>query len=171
MGGERTLLSGRSRDSLSAMTIPTDSPASAEVLASLDHRHRESYAAFDKRDLAVYMDLFSAGLTWRGVDGRLIDFETLKRQVAHQFARGVERLSSSYSRDAVSADEAEIIETLTQTARIRLSAFAVVRREMTLERRGSYRWSFTAGVWRVVAVEIASERFSSHKWRLAWPWR
>lgn len=151
--------------------MPTDDPPPTEVLAALDHRHRESYAAYDNRDLVGYMNLFSPGLKWRGADARLIDFETLRSQVARQFAGGIERLSSSYKRDAVSVDGAEIIETLTQTAQVRISALAVVRREMTLERRGSYRWSSAAETWRVVDVEIASKRFTSDRRRLAWPWR
>lgn len=150
------------------MRAPSTQPEAPELLSELDRRHRVSWEAFDAQDLDAYMDLFSPELIWRGIDGRTIDFATLRRQVRVQFERGIKRTSSLYEREAVSVDGEEVIETLTRTSDVTLNAFGVVRRDITLQRRGWYRWSQLSGKWRVAEAKMTSETFKTNRWRLAW---
>lgn len=140
----------------------------SDILNELDQRHRVSWDAFDAQDFDAYMDFFSPELIWTGIDGRTIDFATLRQQVRVQFERGIKRTASSYARETVSVDGQQIIETLTQTSDVTLNAFGVVRRDITLQRQGSYRWSQLSGKWRVAEAKISSETVKTSRWRLAW---
>lgn len=139
-----------------------------DTLDALDRRHRVSWDAFDAQDLDAYMDFFAPELIWTGIDGRTIDFATLRQQVRSQFERGIKRTATSYEREAVSLDGEQVIETLTQTSDVTLNAFGVLRRDIALQRRGSYRWSQQSGTWRVAEARVTSETLKTNRWRLAW---
>lgn len=140
----------------------------SDILNALDRRHRVSWNAFDAQNLDAYMDFFAPDLIWTGIDGRTVDFVTLRQQVRAQFERGIVRTATEYEREAVFLDGEQVIETLTQTSDVTLKAFGVVRRDIALKRRGSYRWSQQSGTWRVTEAKMTSEILKTHRWRLAW---
>lgn len=140
----------------------------SDTLNALDRRHRVSWDAFDAQDLVAYMDFFAPELVWTGIDGRTIDFATLRQQVRGQFERGIKRTATTYEREAVSLDGEQVIETLTQTSDVTLNAFGVLRRDIALQRQGSYRWSQQSGTWRVAEARVTSETLKTKRWRLAW---
>ena len=78
------------------------------------------------------------------------------RDVEAQFKR-LDRVQTSFTREAIAADGAEVSETLFQSARAETSAFGVFRRIWSIERRGRYKWRMEDGHWKIVSVEVLRE--------------
>jgi hypothetical protein len=123
--------------------------------AELDAMHAEARAAFERRDLSRYCDLFAPGLTYRQVDGR----DDLMRDMGAQFRR-LSRVRSSFVRERIEADGDRATEILTQTASVGATAFVVVHRTWELTRRGRYTWRKQEGRWLIEAVEVIEEQVS-----------
>jgi hypothetical protein len=71
-----------------------------EIETALDQAHAKAKAAFAAKDLSTYMGLFSADLAYVQANGRTIDREQLRRDVAAQFRR-VSKAESSFVREAI----------------------------------------------------------------------
>ena len=125
--------------------------------AELDAMHAEAKAAYERRDLSAYRDLFAPGLTYRQADGRVIDRDRVMSDVGAQFRRPC-RIHSSFSREEIESDGDRATEILTQTVSVGATAFLIVHRTWELIRRGRYTWIRHAGRWRIEAVDVIEER-------------
>jgi hypothetical protein len=135
------------------------------LTAELDAMHAEAKAAFERRDLTRYRDLFAPELTYRQADGRVIDRDRLMRDVGAQFRR-LSRVRSSFLREQIEADGDRATEVLTQTASIGSTAFLVVHRTWELTRRGRYTWRRNGERWLIEAVEILEEHLGPGRWSI-----
>jgi hypothetical protein len=132
---------------------------SSQVTAELDEMHARARAAFERRDLARYRDLFAPGLTYRQADGRVIDRDRLMRDVGDQFRR-LSWLRSMFVREQIEFDDERVTEILVQTGSVGSTAFFVVHRVWDLTRRGRYVWGKQAGRWQIEEVEVLQEQVS-----------
>lgn len=133
------------------MTMPS------QITAELDEMHAHAKAAFERRDLSGYRELFAPELTYRQADGRVINRGRLMSDVEAQFHR-LSWVRSSYERETIEYEGDRVIEVLTQTATVGATAFLVLHRTWELLRRGRYTWRKQAGRWRIEAVEVLEER-------------
>jgi hypothetical protein len=138
----------------------------AETIArALDERHAQAQAAFRRKDLGAYSDLFAPDLRYERSDGQVIDRDRLMRDVSFQFER-LSDFDGAFEREALNLDGGRTTETLTQSALIELSAFAgLLKRSWSLKRRGEYRWSNPDGVWRIAEVRVLQETMQPKGWR------
>ena len=128
----------------------------ADIPAILDERHEAVRQAFLGRNLEAYRAAFSAGLSYRQADGRVIDRDRLMRDVAAQFRR-LDWAESRSVREALAVEGAEVTETVRQTALGEVSAFGLVGRTWQVDRRARWTWAIENGVWTIVRVEVLSE--------------
>ena len=135
------------------------------ISAELDERHRAANAAFVTRNILAYQDIFSPSLVYQRADGSLIDRGQLMRDVALQF-RNLSHAKSSYVRERLITAGDGVTETLVQTAEAQSTAFGILHRLWTLNRRGDYTWSKSSGVWLIERVKIHSESVASAGWRI-----
>jgi len=126
------------------------------IAAALDARHAEAAAAFARRDIEAYRDLFSASLRYRQADGRVVDRDRLMADVRAQFGR-LDWAESRYTREALEVEGSRAAETLLQTASGGTSAFGILHRIWRLTRRGRYLWSMEDGRWKILDVHVLSE--------------
>jgi hypothetical protein len=133
--------------------------------AELDAMHNEAKAAFGRRDLSKYRELFAPTLTYRQADGRIIDRDQLMRDVRVQFRR-LSRVHSSFVREHIESDGDRVTEVLTQTASFGATAFLVVHRTWELSRKGRYTWGRHGGRWLIEAVEVIEEHVSKGRFSI-----
>lgn len=129
------------------------------VAAELDALHACAKRAYQTKDVAAYMDMFSPALTYLQPNGRTIGRERLARDIAAQF-RGMHSADTSYIRESLELSGSEATEVLRQTARVQVVAFFFIRRTWMLQRRGRYVWEKTADGWNVKHVEVLEEKVS-----------
>jgi hypothetical protein len=132
---------------------------SSLITTELDELHAQARAAFERRDLAQYRDLFEPGLAYRQADGRVIDRDRLMRDVDAQFRR-LGWLRSRFVREHIEFDDNRATEILVQTASAGSTAFFVVHRVWELTRRGRYVWGKQSGRWQIQEVEVLQEQVS-----------
>ena len=137
----------------------------SQTTAQLDAMHAEAKAAFERRDLAAYRDLFAPGLAYRQADGRVIGRDDLMKDVGIQFRR-LSRVRSSFVREQIEADGDRATEVLTQVGSVSATAFLVVHRTWELIRRGRYTWRKQAGRWLIEAVEVIEEQVGPGRFSL-----
>ena len=128
-------------------------------LAELDGMHARATAAFERRDLAAYRELFAPGLSYRQADGRVIDRAKLMADVDAQFRR-INWFRSSFVRERIELADDRATETLAQIGSVGVTAFRVVHRTWDLMRRGRYTWRKQRGRWLIEAVEVLEEQVS-----------
>jgi hypothetical protein len=141
----------------------------ASIEQALDERHAAGQAIYARRDIDGYRELFSPTLSYRQANGKVIGRDELMRDVARQF-RNLTNARSSFTREQLSVDGGNVVETLTQLATAQATAFGIVHRLMRIERRGMYSWTNVDGVWRIAAVRILNEKMTS-SWRFGQPER
>lgn len=127
------------------------------VAAELRAMHQRAREAFLRKDAGAYMDIFAPSLTYRQADGKVIGRDKLASQVRHQLSV-VSSVENSYVSESLEAEGDRATEILAQTAFIEIVHFAVVRRRLSLHRRGRYAWSRIGGEWRIVEVEVLEEK-------------
>ena len=127
-----------------------------DVAAALDARHAAAAAAFSKRDIAAYREIFSAQLRYEPNGGSVIDRSRLMDDVQAQF-RKMGRAGSTFVRENLAIEGDHVCETLIQKAWFEASAFVLVRRRWQVERRGRYTWIVEDGRWRILHVRVLDE--------------
>lgn len=130
-----------------------------ETIAELDAMHAKAKAAFERRDIAAYRELFAPALTYRQADGRTIDRDRLMSDVHVQFRR-FSWVRSSFVREHIEVKVERVTEILIQTGSVGATAFLVVHRTWELVRRGRYIWGKQGGRWMIEAVEVLEESVS-----------
>jgi hypothetical protein len=129
----------------------------AAIAMELDVAHAVARRAYSDRDAAGYMTIFHPDLEYTQLDARTIGRDQLVRDVREQLAR-VHTATSEYRRDAMTVESAgDATEVLVQRASFTVRAFAVLRREWSVQRRGRYQWLRTSSGWQIRRVQILSE--------------
>jgi len=131
----------------------------SQITAELDEMHAEARAAFERRDLARYREVFAPQLKYQQADGRVIDRQRLMRDVGAQFRR-LSWSRSSFVREHIEIGEDHATEVLNQTASGGVTVFFILHRTWHITRRGRYIWGKEAGRWRIEEVQVLEERVS-----------
>jgi hypothetical protein len=130
---------------------------SASIAADLDAVHDRARAAYARRDVDAYMEVFHPALTYTQPSGRTIGREQLGRDVRAQLAR-VDHATTEFRREALEVRDLQTAtETLEQRATFAVRAFGFLRREWTVSRRGRYEWIRAGGTWQLRCVDVLSE--------------
>ncbi len=139
---------------MSSAPLPPDLPG------SLDAIHVAVREAFQRRDLAAYLEYFAADLSCRDADGRVQTREEIGRSVRAQLERLV-AFTSSFERESLQAEAQDVVETGTQTASISLRWLFILAMHWTVRRRGRYTWRRRSpGGWELRRVELYEERMA-----------
>lgn len=138
---------------------------SAQIASELDEMHAQLVDALARKDRRAYRALFSPGLTYRHLDGRVIDRDRLMREVAGQF-RYYRRYQWSIVRESIELDDGKAIEILAGSGQVVVSGFFIVHRIWRLARKGRYTWKKEDGQWRITEVEVLEERIRQGPIRL-----
>jgi hypothetical protein len=134
------------------------------IEVELDERHRAANLAFAKRDILAYQGLFSPSLSYQRADGKILDREHMMRDVAVQF-RNLSHAVSFYVRERLVVAGDEVTETLVQTVEAQVTAFGILHRRWSVDRRGNYTWKKSCGAWAIERVKIHSETVLAVGWR------
>ncbi len=129
----------------------------------LDERHAEAQAAFLRRDIAAYCEMFSPTLAYQQLNGQVIGRDQLMRDVAAQF-RQLSSVESSFTREALHVTDSEVTEALMQTATAEATAFGFIHRRWKLNRRATYCWTKRQEMWTIERVTVHSETMMSAGW-------
>jgi hypothetical protein len=129
----------------------------------LDARHAKAQAAFSRRDISAYCEMFSPTLAYQQLNGRVIGCDQLMRDVAAQF-RQLSSAESSFTREAMRVTDSEVTETLMQAATAETSAFGFIHRRWKLNRRATYCWTKRQEIWTIERVTVHSETMVSAGW-------
>jgi hypothetical protein len=137
----------------------------AQVVSELDEMHAQLMGALARKDRHAYRDVFSPELTYRHLDGRVIDRDRLMREVAGQF-RYYRKYHWSIVRESIVAEEGRAVEILAGRGHVVVSGFFIVHRIWRLTRRGRYVWKKEEGRWRISEVEVLEEQIREGPIRL-----
>ncbi len=136
-------------------------------LPPVSERHSANKAAFLSRDLEAYMRPFAATLRYQQADGRIIDRETLRSQVAKQL-KTVTLADWTFRVTDTTPTADGVIETGEQLGWIASTAFGILHRIWHLERRGKYTWHESLVGWQITKVEILEESVRGAGFQLGW---
>jgi hypothetical protein len=128
-----------------------------EVITELDAKYAQARAAFERRDLAAYMSLFSSELRYRQSNGKVINRARLGEDVQAQFQHLTRVQSYDVRRERIELDGDKVIVTLCLIACVSTSAFFIVHRTWNLYRKGRYVWRKTEDGWQIDEVDILEE--------------
>jgi len=131
----------------------------AKISEELDAVHAAAQRAFQAKDVAAYMDLFSPSLSYKQHDGRVIGREQLTKDVASQL-RAMKSSGSSYVRESIDVEGSEATEVLRQEAWAEITVLLFFRRRWKIHRKGRYTWLKTRDGWRIRNVEVLEEAVS-----------
>jgi hypothetical protein len=129
---------------------------STKAATALDALHLEAKAAFERRDVAAYRELFAPELTYCQADGRVIGRDQLMRDVAAQFRR-LDGIRSSFQRESIEIGDGRATELLTQTGCVYVTVFFIVHRIWEVSRRTRFFWAEANERWRIARVEVIEE--------------
>jgi hypothetical protein len=137
---------------VSHTALPPDLPG------SLDAVHLRIRDAFSRRDLAAYGRHVAEDLTYVDPRGRVQNRPQLLRSVRRQLARLVS-FSSHFERESLILENADAVETGTQTAAIAIRVFAVFEVRWRVTRHGRYTWRRdTEAAWVLRHVLLDQEQ-------------
>jgi hypothetical protein len=136
----------------------------SQIEAVLDERHIVANQAFAHKDAEAYKNVFGVDLRYSQADGATIDRVRLMKDVRAQFKR-LDRAESSFTRESLEVDGGEVRETLLQIAIAEASAFGFLRRIWRVERRGHYTWVIEDRQWKIVRVQVLSEK-AEGRWKI-----
>jgi hypothetical protein len=127
------------------------------VAAELKAIHQRAKEAFQRKDLAAYMEVFSPTLTYKQPDGKVIGRDRLTRQVKEQLD-ALGSVESSYECESLQVESDRTTEILRQTASTEMVHLSVIRRRWHLVRRARYVWKRVDSEWQIAEVEVLEER-------------
>jgi len=137
-----------------------EAPLPPDLPGSLDAVHVAVREAFQRRDLAAYLEYFAADLSYRDADGRVQSREELGGSVRDQLERLV-AFTSSFERESLQAEAQDVVETGTQIASISLRWLFIFATHWTVRRRGRYTWRRRRPRgWELRRVELYEERIA-----------
>jgi hypothetical protein len=127
-----------------------------EIEAALDQIHANAKRAFAAKDLDRYMAIFSPGLAYKQLNGKIISREQLRKDIATQFAR-LAKTESTFTRERIEYRGSDVVEYLAQDAMAEEGILFIFKRTWKIHRRGIYTWSLDKAGWVISRVEVLEE--------------
>jgi hypothetical protein len=127
-----------------------------EIESALDHAHADAQSAFDAKNLDRYMAGFSHNLAYKQFNGKTINWEQLREDVASQFAR-LSKVESKFIRERIEYAGANVVEYVIQNATAEERIIFVFKRTWHIRRRGIYTWSKANSGWVISKVDVLEE--------------
>lgn len=128
-----------------------------KILKEIDEMHKFANDALGQKRFDDYMNIFSDNLTYKQLNGKIIDKKQLTKDTAFYFSR-IKTSQSQYKRKDYSIEENRFTENLTQIATTSIKIFLVFTKKWTVERDGMYKWIKTDNNWQIEKVEILNEK-------------
>lgn len=127
-----------------------------EIESAIDQAHANAQSAFDAKNLDRYMAGFSRNLAYKQLNGKIINWERLREDVASQFAR-LSKVESKFIRERIEYEGSNVVEYVTQNATAEERVFFVFKRIWRIRRRGIYTWSKVNSEWVISKVDVLEE--------------
>ena len=127
------------------------------TLAEIDSAHFAANLALKNQDFDRYIGHFSDNLKYKQLNGFTIDKETLAKDTRKYFDR-IKNYTNDYERQNFSIDKNLFIEKLNQKATVIIRVFIFLSKKWIVEREGIYKWEKFNGHWKIVDVEVISEK-------------
>ncbi|MCP3925208.1 MAG: hypothetical protein GY714_21760 [Desulfobacterales bacterium] len=128
-----------------------------QIAIELDEIHARSKKAFLENDLDAYMSTFSLTLSYKQANGKIINWEQLRNDVAPQLS-SAHNMESTYVREQIEMKDSKIVEVLSQTATYEIKVFLFFKRKWIIRRKGRYTWSKNKNNWQIKNVEVLNEK-------------
>lgn len=128
-----------------------------KILKEIDKMHQFSNETLGQKRFDAYINVFSDNLTYKQLNGRIIDKMQLAKDTAFYFGR-LKSFTSQYERKNYSNTEKRFTENLIQKSTVSIKVFFFFIKKWTIEREGIYEWINNDGNWRIEKVEILNEK-------------
>ena len=128
-----------------------------KILEEIDKMHHLANESLSQKKFESHINLFSANLKYKQINGITRDKTQLAEDTALYFSR-LKTSTSQYERQSYSINENKFTENLIQKASASIRVFIFFTKKWTVEREGIYQWSKHEGIWKIEEVEILSEK-------------
>ncbi len=128
-----------------------------EILNKIDRIHEKGLDAIRDRNFESYMSIFAEDLSYKQLNGKVIDKKRLTNDQKRYFSRIVSA-NSSYQRITYTYNNDLFSETLQQEAEISIRVFAFFKKTINVMRKATYDWSKIKDDWKIINVEILEEQ-------------
>jgi hypothetical protein len=128
-----------------------------KIIKEIDEMHKFSSETLGQKRFDTYINIFSDNLTYKQLNGRIIDKKQLARDTALYFSR-LKNSNSQYERTDFSIHGNRFTESLIQKATTSIKVFFFFTKKWTVERVGIYVWIKTDDNWKIEKVEILNEK-------------
>lgn len=128
-----------------------------KILKEIDEMHKFSSEALGQKRFDAYINIFSDNLTYKQLNGKIIDKKQLAKDTALYFSR-LKNSNSQYERTDFSIEGNRFTENLIQKATASIKIFFFFTKKWTVERAGIYEWIKTEDNWKIEKVEILNEK-------------
>ncbi len=128
-----------------------------KILKEIDQMHQFANKALGLKRFDAYINIFSDNLSYKQLNGKIIDKKELAKDTAFYFSR-LENSQSQYERKDFSIEENRFTENLIQKATSSIKVFFFFTKKWTVERVGIYEWIKIEDNWKIEKVEILSEK-------------
>lgn len=128
-----------------------------KILEEIDKMHHLANESLSQKKIDSYINLFSANLKYKQINGITRDKTQLAEDTALYFSR-LKTSTSQYERQSYSINENKFTENLIQKASASIRVFIFFTKKWTVEREGIYQWSKHESIWKIEEVEILSEK-------------
>ena len=130
---------------------------SNEILNEIDVAHNDANIALQNRKFDSYISHFGDDLQYKQADGKTIGKEQLVKNIKNYFNRIV-NFSGHYERKEFTIENDKVVERIIQHSKVSLRIFIFFLKNWTIEREGIYEWKKTDSLWKIIKVEILSEK-------------
>jgi hypothetical protein len=113
--------------------------------------------AFLRRNLALYLDVFTEDLEYKQPGGKVIGREQLGRDVRRQFRAFSSIDYLCWARQSIEQDGDVVVEVVKQEARATIRAFLFIIRRYEVLRTSKLWWVQRPSGWRIRRVEVLDE--------------
>ena len=127
------------------------------TIREIDNTHLAANLALKNKDFDAYIGYFSDDLKYKQLNGKIIDKRQLSNDTQRYFDR-IKSYSGTYDRLNSSVDNDLFIEKIIQKATVTIRIFIFFSKKWTVEREGTYKWEKVNGKWKILNVEITSEK-------------
>jgi hypothetical protein len=128
-----------------------------KILKEIDEMHLFSKESLEQKRFNDYISVFLDDLTYKQLNGRVIDKMQLAKDTNLYFSR-LKSSTSQFERKDYSINGNRFTENLIQKSTASIKVFFFFIKKWTIEREGIYEWIHSDGNWRIEKVEILSEK-------------
>ena len=130
---------------------------SERLIIEIDKMHHLANEALRQKRFDIYINCFTDNLSYKQMNGKVIDKKELSKNIAFYFNR-LKTSKSQYERMNYSIDGNRITENLIQKATASIRIFIFFTKTWTVDREGIYEWVKMDEDWKIEKVEILNEK-------------